>query len=251
MAGSQIAIPANGAADWSDFVTIVERNLRGWMALSLTNMSGTSEPAISAGSALDVGGAFYQFGSEEAITGWSGIGDDTDVWIKVVPDGSSITVEFTTDVPTWSDAKQGWYDTNDRYVGWLRRDSGSAYRYKHYLPRESRVKISFEEILEIGDWDMVDGTGTDFVDIAHELALANIRDTWVMIRNDAGGTDSLTPIGGDEITKAGALQDGRGSVNVDATNVSIRRLVGGLFDHVDWNSTSYNRGWLGVWHQIL
>ena len=103
------------------------------------------------------------------------------------------------------------------------------------------------KVIEIGDWDMVDGTGTDFVDVAHGLTLGDIRDVRVVIRNDDAST--LTPINGDEYTKAGALQDARGSVNVDATNVSIRRIVGGLFDHVDWNSTTYNRGWITIWYE--
>lgn len=150
MAGSSIAMPANAASDWSNFVTIVERNLRGWMALSLTNIDNTSEPAVAAGSAVEVGGTVYAFDIEEAITGWGGISNSEDVWIKVVPSGSSITAAFTTTPPTWSDAKQGWYDGVDRYVAWLLKDAAGDYTPKQIL-EDLAPRVQVPTIQALGD----------------------------------------------------------------------------------------------------
>ncbi len=140
MAGSQIAIPINGAADWSKFVEFSERIGRGYHGVSLTNYDNASEPQVTAGSGLEVVGAFYQFTALESITGWGAIANDTQAYIKVVPAGAAITVEFTDSAPTWSTSKQGWYDGNDRYVFQLYRDSGGNYTAKYALsPRAGRT----------------------------------------------------------------------------------------------------------------
>lgn len=250
MAGSQIAVPINGASVWTDFVTIVQRNFRGWLQLTLTNPSGTSEPAIAAGSAVEVGGAMYTFDSEEAITGWSGISDDTNVWIKVVPSGSSITAEFTDTDPTWSDAKQGWYDSNDRYVGWLRRDSSSLYSYKHVLPVQYQYHLILDEVLEIGDWNM---NSTALISPSHELG----GDTWRIrsaechIRGDADAAPlRLNPLdqfvdAPDPTLRSGGIQQW------GDTDVGLWRRTGGAFDNGNFESTSYNRGWLYFSIEVL
>lgn len=80
----------------------------GYNALTLTQMSTTTVPAIAAGSKIEVGGTLFKFDSEEAI---SGSPSDGTVFIMLIPSGSSITAQFTNTAPTWSDSKQGWYGT--------------------------------------------------------------------------------------------------------------------------------------------
>lgn len=244
MAGAIIEVPANGAADWSDFVAATVRAWRGWMQVSLTNMDDTTEPAIAAGSALEVGGSIYQFASEEAITSWAGLSTSSDVWIKVVPSGTSITAVFTATPPTWSDAKQGWYATNDRYVAWLRKDSGDAYRYKHILPLPYSPVIAFEETIQIGDWNM-DSTAT--LNITHELDDSAIVDVRVIVRNDA---DTAYYIG-HGVAAAGTYLDVISAVGFSTGVLTIGRLPSGLFDAPSFDSTSYNRGSVIVQHRIL
>ena len=124
--GSQIAIPINGAADWSDFVDFTQRIARGYHGVSLTNYENDSEPQVAAGSGVEVGGAFYEFTALESITGWGAISNDTVAYIKVVPAGAAITVEFVAAAPTWSTSKQGWYVGNDRYLFDLSRGASSG-----------------------------------------------------------------------------------------------------------------------------
>ena len=74
----------------------------------------------------------YQFTSNESITGSP---SDGTVYIRLVPDGDSITAEYTSTAPTWSDSKQGWYgtgaDVNKRYIEfYIFLSSGLYYKTK-------------------------------------------------------------------------------------------------------------------------
>jgi len=92
------------------------------------------------------------------------------------------------------------------------------------------------KVVDIGDWDM-DATGG--VNVAHGLTLGNIRNIDVLIRKDSGEAYSL-------IAGFGSSQSGYYST--DATNVVLYRVTSGYFDSVDYNSTSYNRGWVTIWY---
>lgn len=130
MAGSTLAYPLNGAANWENFPDIVQKIQAGYMRVNLTHFDDDDEPEIAAGSTLDVNGTVVVFSAAESITGWSGISIYNIVYIKIVVSGSSATAEFTTSAPTWSDAKQGWYDGNDRYIGGLFKDGDGNYSGK-------------------------------------------------------------------------------------------------------------------------
>lgn len=99
------------------------------------------------------------------------------------------------------------------------------------------------KVIEIGDWNM-DSTAT--VTVAHGLTMSDIRFVDVMVRNDANTacyqlSSDTTP----------ADQNGSGAgVGVDATNVNLERILGGEFNGTDFNSTSYNRGWISIMYTI-
>jgi len=107
MAGAEIEMPANGASDWSDFVTQVERQRKGFMQISIDTSSGTEK--VTAGSVVEINGSLYQFTSDEEITG-------SGKHIHFTVSGSSVTVSRTDTDPSWDDAKQGFYDGNERYA---------------------------------------------------------------------------------------------------------------------------------------
>lgn len=92
--------------------------------------------------------------------------------------------------------------------------------------------------LSIGDWNM--DTTAD-VSIAHGLSLSQIRSVEVVIFNDAATeADGLDKINyGDE-----------GYIRWDGTNIILRRAAGGHFDSVDYDSTTYNRGYITVWYKV-
>ncbi len=92
------------------------------------------------------------------------------------------------------------------------------------------------KVIDIGDWDM-DATAN--VNVAHGLTMANIRCVSVLIKRDAD--DLYSPLDYD-LAGSGA----NGTYNIDSTNIQLFRLVGGVFDHVNYDATSYNRGWITI-----
>ncbi len=127
MAGAQVEISQNR----------LEKGDKGLLALSLTEYGTDLECKIAAGSTLEIAGALFEFPALESITGWGGIGINNDVYVKLVVAGTSVTAEFTTTAPTWSDSKQGWYGTAGaalhRYVAKLHKDGSGNYTKKHLL----------------------------------------------------------------------------------------------------------------------
>jgi hypothetical protein len=95
------------------------------------------------------------------------------------------------------------------------------------------------DVIEIGDWNM-DATAS--VSVAHGIGAAEkIRSVSVVIRNDIEGglryNLSWMDFGS-------AVQ---GAVELfDDTSVQLSRLSAGSFDNTNFDSTSYNRGWITI-----
>ena len=87
--------------------------MTGYVQLSLTNWNTTALPAIAAGGYVEVGGTFYKFASETAISGSPSAGT---VYVKLVCSGDDCTPTWANTAPSWDAAKNGWYDSSDRYV---------------------------------------------------------------------------------------------------------------------------------------
>ncbi len=101
------------------------------------------------------------------------------------------------------------------------------------------IQLKFKTI-DIGDWNM---DSTTDISVAHGLTLSTIRFVSITIRNDADS--AYYPISGRSDTTA-ALDAQIRSLN--STNVTLRRSTGGPFDGTDYDSTSYNRGWITIWY---
>lgn len=95
--------------------------------------------------------------------------------------------------------------------------------------------------INIGDWDMdTDGT----VSVVHSLSATEwktVRDINVMIRNDADVQYFVI----DNKLAGGSETPYR---YVDSTNFVLFRDSGGGFDNVNFDSTSYNRGFISFWY---
>lgn len=89
-------------------------------------------------------------------------------------------------------------------------------------------------VVDIGDWN-IDSTTT--VNVNHGLTLSKIRAVNVTIRNDANTA---------HYDFAGCASDGS-RITISSTQVSIIRTISGdFFDDPDFDSTSYNRGWIVI-----
>lgn len=134
MAGSQV--------DKTVAIDYFQEAVLGYEAVSISNYDNTSEPKVQAGAVIEISQELYEFGSEETLTGWSGISDSTQAYIYFVPSGTSCTVIFSTTAPTWNDAKNGWYNGNDRALYSVYRTSASVYTDKLQLEKEKNPVFS-------------------------------------------------------------------------------------------------------------
>lgn len=98
------------------------------------------------------------------------------------------------------------------------------------------------KVIEIGDWNM---DTTSPVNIAHGLGAnwKNIRALNAIVRNDTDdGYYSL------DYTESTGL-NGFALSSITSTNITLKRMVGGVFDSATFDSTSYNRGWITIWYE--
>jgi len=100
---------------------------------------------------------------------------------------------------------------------------------------------------EIGDWNM-DSTG--FIKVNHGLEYSDTwkgtRSTALTVRNDAD-----TVYFGDNHSKSATHMT---NVDIAVSGITSKKVVlirkgGGSFDSSDFDSTSYNRGWITVWYE--
>lgn len=107
----------------------LEKTYEGYNGVSLTNFDNTSEPQIAVGSVVEVGGSIFEVqSSDEPITGWSGISNDTAVYIYIDSLGAA---SFSSASPIWNTARQGWYNSNDRAVAGVYKVDASTYQDKY------------------------------------------------------------------------------------------------------------------------
>jgi hypothetical protein len=101
------------------------------------------------------------------------------------------------------------------------------------------------KILEIGDWNM---DTTNSVSIAHGVSSGNtkIKSVSASVRNDAD-TAVYDLIGG--AWASPELADSpSGSIYYTSTDVTLNRVSGTPLDSTEFDSTSFNRGWITIWY---
>ena len=114
------------------------------------------------------------------------------------------------------------------YDKFLVSDSGTI-KYRTGDQTRQDIGVLQTIVVEIGDWNM-DSTAS--VNVAHGIAdFKKIRSVTGIIRND-GDTTSY-PIAEDCSVSS-----------IGSTNVVLARTESGDFDSSDFDSTSYNRGWI-------
>jgi hypothetical protein len=100
------------------------------------------------------------------------------------------------------------------------------------------VTIPRQKLITMGDWNM---DSTSNISVAHGLTLAKIIGCRVLVRNDAD-TERRTIFG--SFTNGSTTEWNATIAQIDATNVHIVRESSGIFDSANYDSTSYNRGWI-------
>ena len=130
-----IATTDPNVADWQALIDRGEKRDRGYESVTLTEYDTITVPQIAAGSVLEVNGTMYYAATAQSISGSASAGLN---YIKFVAD----TPTWTTTAPTWSDAKQGWYEGSDRYLFTCYTDKIFYYDKKKLYPEQNRTKLT-------------------------------------------------------------------------------------------------------------
>ena len=265
MAATIVSTPATGSSDWTGWISQQGLTDRGFMAVSLTNFATTAASLIGTGSIFELAGSIYSC-TETAISLATGTASAAvAVYYVAIPSAGGTVCTFVMDdtAPTWVDAKQGFYASaasTSRYLGGSYIGTAATYydKWLYGFLGDSTIKIFsgnraeytggirtiydkdqpflIKKVIEIGDWDMV---ATPSPTVAHGLTRTKIRGMFGIIRDDADANSYIF----------GVAQAGGAEVNVwihviGNTNITVSRRTGSPFDSTDFNSTSYNRGWI-------
>jgi hypothetical protein len=179
MAGSKISdyqIGDSSSTKWSNFLTTIEKQRKGYIGLSLTNYSNSSLPAIASGSYVEISGALYGFSSDEAISGTATSSSTNYIYIQP----SDITAHWTVTAPTWSTAKNGWYDAGEtnRYVGGCYYD-GTNYTGKWVYDKQDSLTRGTQTIYGAKTFDdeIYDKNGNEVVAMQIETKRTTVSGT--------------------------------------------------------------------------
>ena len=100
------------------------------------------------------------------------------------------------------------------------------------------------KVIDIDDWDMIANSS---VTVAHGLGASyiNIRSISGIIRSDDGTALYGISAGRNTANDIACYVD-----NILATNITLQRDTGGFFDSVNFDSTSFNRGWVTIVYAV-
>ena len=129
-------------------------------------------------------------------------------------------------------------------TGYVADYTASKYYMDPTIYRDSSGTETFgsrtkNKVIEIGDWDMDTNSAKS---VAHGISdFTKIETVTAFIRNDAATTARL-------LVSMTSVVDGtcNGGIDFDGTNVNLTRVNSGLFDSANYNSTSFNRGWITI-----
>lgn len=171
-------------------VNIVEKSMRGYAVISLSNTGygNTSEPEILQGSVVEIGGSLYEFAATtETITGWASVATANIAYIELEADTSApypVTAKWATTAPSWNTGHHAWYNGDNRAIGFVWKASATEYEHKFFLTPRNHFEFEDHLVFEyrVGQ---ISGAGATLTLSAlsnfFENALANIDDNWYRI----------------------------------------------------------------------
>lgn len=130
--------------DYNNQNEYIERNARGYNAISLTNWdSSTIKPQVAAGSVIEINGATWDITTATDI---STSGATSGVIYLYFDDGTP-EFKFLDTAPTWSATLNGWYNSGDRFTGHLMAwNGGSIYLQKSFMVKNSERYSSYDKL---------------------------------------------------------------------------------------------------------
>ena len=126
---------SGGAGIIRTLKTYIRRAMRGWIDISVKNLStDDTNFTIEANSVVEVNGTIIEVTAEETPTGWAGLGAGL-AYCYMTTAGA---LSWSATVPTWSESKLGFYNSNDRAIAKAIKDGSSNYCQKEALSQKER-----------------------------------------------------------------------------------------------------------------
>ncbi len=113
------------AFDYPMMLSVINLSYKTQHDITITNYEAETAPQVTAGSVFANNGAIFTNDALATPTGYAGIANSTAfyLYLDVAPTPTFI---FSSVAPAWSDAKQGWYNGNDRAFFSMFKDSGGT-----------------------------------------------------------------------------------------------------------------------------
>ncbi len=232
------------AFDYAMMLSVINLSYKTQADITLTNYDNDTAPQVTAGSIFVNNGAQFENTTLVTPTGYAGLTNSTTFYLYY--DESGGVFIFSNTVPTWSDAKQGWYNGNDRAFFSIFKDSGGTlYQTKLSLIHKSNNQIAGglqtdnilvkTHVVPIGIWDMTGGTKN--VTLPTGITYANIISIIAMVRNDAN-------------TGRYHLQGINGGYTLTSTQITLEREAGGIFNGANFNDGGLDRGIVTIQYEV-
>jgi len=120
---------------------------KGKADITISEYATTAAPDVKAKSVFENNGTLTEVSTDVTPTGYSGISVSTNFYLYY--DESTAAFIYSETAPTWSDALQGWYNSNDRAFFSMYKDSGGTlYQLKTKLQDQNNIKIGNIETLD-------------------------------------------------------------------------------------------------------
>lgn len=207
--------------------------------ITITNLDDDTAPQVTAGAIFENNGALFENTVLATPTGYAGMTNSTTFYLYY--DESGGVFIFSNTAPTWSDAKQGWYNGNDRAFFAMYKDSGGTlYQNKHILKGSNPQTMN----MRIGIWDM-DTDGTKNID--HGLNVWSIVSATGVILRDTDVAGFAYIITDNGLVALGATV--QITMLISETQVQLARWATGDFDSVLFDSND-NRGFIELKYNL-
>ena len=175
--------------DYAMMLSVINLSYKTQADISITNYDNDSAPQVTAGSIFVNNGAQFENTTLATPTGYAGITNSTEFYLYY--DESGGVFIYSNTAPTWSDAKQGLYNGNDKVFFSMYKDSGGTlYQNKNkYIGRykerpmqiETQIKEETGTQLTANSVNDIDVTGFSFT----PTAILDVKIyAWVYTQNE-------------------------------------------------------------------
>ena len=131
-----------GDNNFTAFQETLDTTRRGLVEMSLSNYDTDAAPVVKVGSWFENNGSMFEVVTgDETPSGYGGIANSVTFYLYYSVSGDEFIYDSTT--PVWNDALQGYYNSNDRALFSMYKDSGGTlYQFKNKFDRRIRFYYS-------------------------------------------------------------------------------------------------------------